>query len=372
MSVQDLRLLWLCSDLDGMDGWSSYARGLAEALIKQGVQLRILTSRHARQTELAGAEVIPCLTSPLAPLDRPSALAWDAVQAARWRSGTDLIHAIVEPYALGAITPGAPGLVVTLHGTYAVSPFREGPLTRWAFRHALTEAKRIVCVSNYTRSRLLEKIDLDNVSVIPNGATLPEVLDLGSQRTEQPLILGVGAVKRRKGYHVAIEAMHLLRDELPSLRYTIVGDSSDRRYVDSLTQQISDFGLENRVSLRGHVSSSELSDLYRSASAFVLTPVNSGVAFEGFGLTYLEAGAYGLPVVGSLGCGAEDAILDGETGYLVPQESPADLASRIRVLLKDPVAAQAMGDRGRAHAQTFAWDRVAESYLDVYRAALER
>lgn len=372
MSTQDLRLLWLCSDLDGMDGWSSYARGLAESLISRGVQLRILTSRHARQTELPGAEVIPCLTSPLAPLDHPSALAWDAIQAARWRDGSDLIHAIVEPYALGALTPGAPGLVVTLHGTYAVSPFREGPLTRWAFRRALMEAERVVCVSNYTKGRLLEKIDLDNVAVIPNGARLPDVRDLKSFRSENMLILGVGAVKRRKGYHVTIEAMHLLKDELPTLTYTIVGDTSDRRYVDSLSQQISDLGLTDRVFLRGHVSSEELGDLYRSAAAFVLTPVNSGVAFEGFGLTYLEAGAYGLPVIGSLGCGAEDAILDGETGYLVPQESPNELAKRIRVLLKDPVAAQAMGDRGRAHAQTFAWDRVAESYLDVYRAALER
>jgi phosphatidylinositol alpha-1,6-mannosyltransferase len=112
--------------------------------------------------------------------------------------------------------------------------------------------------------------------------------------------------------------------------------------------------------------------LYRSATVFALTPVNTGVAFEGFGLAYLEAGAQGLPVIGSQGCGAEDAIIDGKTGFLVPQEAPEQIAAHIRSLLLDPESARALGEYGREHAHSFAWDRVAESYLDVYQSALSR
>ncbi|HEX3246752.1 MAG TPA: glycosyltransferase family 4 protein [Chloroflexota bacterium] len=371
-SDSNLRLLWLCSDLESSNGWGSYARGLAESLIARGVNLRILVSRHQTDSSLDGAEVIPCLTSPLAPMDRPTALVWNAYQMARWRGDSDLIHAIVEPYALGARTPGAAGHIITLHGTYAVAPFREGMLTRWAFARALRTARKVVCVSQYTRSRLLEKIDLPDVCVIPNGAKLPQDVTPAPRSRSAPLLLGVGAVKRRKGYHVTIEAVSQLKDEFPSLKYAIVGDTSDRRYVESLRRQIGDLHLEQQVTLEGRLDDAELRALYREASIFVLTPVNTGVAFEGFGLTYLEAGAYSLPVIGSLGCGAEDAIIDGETGYLVPQESPEQIAALIRSLLLDPGLAESLGARGQEHARSFAWDHVAESYLDVYNTALER
>jgi glycosyltransferase involved in cell wall biosynthesis len=371
-SDSDLQLLWLCSDLESSNGWGSYARGLAEALIARGVQLRILVSRHHANSSIDGAEVISCLTSPLAPLDRSAAIAWNAVQTARWRGNANLIHAIVEPYALGVHTPGALGHIMTLHGTYAVAPFREGPITRWAFGRALRSARGVVCVSQYTRSRLLEKIDLPDVRVVPNGARLPRETEPVARTADRPLLLGVGEVKRRKGYHVTIEAVALLKDEFPSIKYAIVGDTGDRRYVESLRQQISDLGLERHVSLEGRVPDDQLKKLYREATVFALTPVNTGVAFEGFGLAYLEAGAYGLPVVGSLGCGAEDAIADGKSGYLVPQESPDEIAARIRALLLDPEGARALGEYGQEHAQSFAWDRVAESYLDVYHTALGR
>lgn len=364
-----LKLLWLCSDLESTNGWGSYARGLGEALIARGVRLRILTARHHPDT-LDGAEVIPCLTSPLAPLDQPLAQAWNAAQIVQRQWGAQLVHAVVEPYAMSVAT--SPGLVMTLHGTYAVAPFREGPLTRWSFSRALRNAKRVVCVSNYTKGRLLEKVDVGNVAVIPNGARLPLDAEISRQTAPVPLLLGVGAVKRRKGYHVAIEAVAQLRAEFPSIKYVIVGDLSDHRYLAGLKLQIADLGLQDHVELAGTVDDARLRELYRAAWVFVLTPVNSGVAFEGFGLTYLEAGAYGLPVIGSLGCGAEDAILDGETGFLVPQESPTELAARLRALLLDPVLARSLGARGREHTRMFGWERVAESYLDVYLSALAR
>jgi phosphatidylinositol alpha-1,6-mannosyltransferase len=300
------------------------------------------------------------------------ALTWNALQTARYRGNADLIHAIVEPYALSVPSPGAAGHVMTLHGTYAVAPFREGPLTRWAFGRALRTAKGVVCVSQYTRSRLLEKIELDDVRVIPNGARLPRDTEAPTRAPEKPLLLGVGEVKRRKGYHVTIEAVALLKDEFPSLEYVIVGDTGDRRYTESLRQQISDLGLGRQVKLAGRLPDNELKDLYRSATVFALTPVNTGVAFEGFGLAYLEAGSHALPVIGSLGCGAEDAIIDGKTGYLVPQEAPDQIAARIRELLMEPARARALGESGREHAHSFAWEQVAESYLDVYKSALSR
>ena len=99
---------------------------------------------------------------------------------------------------------------------------------------------------------------------------------------------------------------------------------------------------------------------------------NSGGAFEGFGLTYLEANAYGKPVVGTLDCGAEDAIDDGDNGYLVPQRDPNAVAEALLRLLDDPAAARAMGERGRQRALSRDWSHVVDEYLAIYDRVLGR
>ncbi len=86
-----------------------------------------------------------------------------------------------------------------------------------------------------------------------------------------------------------------------------------------------------------------------------------GLDVEGLGIVYLEASATGLPVVGGDSGGAPDAVLDGETGYVVPGRSAAAVADRIGELLADPVGAAAMGEKGQAWIEReWTWDLVAE------------
>ena len=85
-----------------------------------------------------------------------------------------------------------------------------------------------------------------------------------------------------------------------------------------------------------------------------------GLDVEGLGIVYLEASATGLPVVGGDSGGAPDAILDGETGYVVPGRDSAALADRLIALLSDPPTARAMGDKGRAWVERdWSWDLTA-------------
>src|SRR6202012_2899759 len=85
-----------------------------------------------------------------------------------------------------------------------------------------------------------------------------------------------------------------------------------------------------------------------------------GLDVEGLGIVYLEASASGLPVVGGDSGGAPDAILAGETGYVVGGRDVAALASRLVTLLSDPASARAMGDKGRAWVERdWNWDLAA-------------
>src|SRR5262249_43637014 len=180
-------------------------------------------------------------------------------------------------------------------------------------------ARLVICVSRFTQTLLAKTLSLDSTVVINNGHDILRGDDLTGDDLivdGSPIIVGVGALKERKGYHVALRAMARLRERFPNLRYYLLGDASDRKYVERLRRDIAQLGLQHQAIITGAVSDRKLRAFYRRSDLFLLTPVNVGSSFEGFGIAYLEAGAFGKPVVGSLGCGAEEAIEDGITGLL--------------------------------------------------------
>jgi len=85
-----------------------------------------------------------------------------------------------------------------------------------------------------------------------------------------------------------------------------------------------------------------------------------GLDVEGLGIVYLEASATGLPVIGGDSGGAPDAILPGETGYVVGGRDAAAVADRLIQLLRDPQGAATMGEKGVAWVdREWRWDIVA-------------
>lgn len=369
-----MKLLVAADSLSSRSGWGSYSRGLLRGLASNGVQSTALIDRRAEADVPPGVTAVPCLSSPMGALDQPRAMVWNAAQLLRHARGADLLHFPVEPYATASLPIGLPPTCISVHGTYAVSPFETGPLTRLLYTAALRRARAVICVSRFTRDALLGKLQLDNVTVIPNGHDmLPE--NGQTARDElvvdgRPVIVGVGALKPRKGYHVALLAVAHLRDRFPNLRYYLVGDDSDRKYVDRLRADIAQLGLERQAVITGPVSDGRLRAFYRQADLFLLTPVNIDQHFEGFGIAYLEANAFGKPVVGSSGCGAEDAIEDGVTGLLAPQNDELAVAERAATILADPALAARLGEAGRARAQTQTWTALARKYIEIYEQAL--
>jgi glycosyltransferase involved in cell wall biosynthesis len=119
------------------------------------------------------------------------------------------------------------------------------------------------------------------------------------------------------------------------------------------------------------VDESTLLQWYADADVFVLPAVNDGWRFEGYGLAYLEAGAAGLPVIGTRNCGAEDAIEHGVTGLLVSQETlKDDLPKAILQLLLDSEARIRMGQAGRKKAESQSWQHFTASMIDVYQSTI--
>ena len=137
--------------------------------------------------------------------------------------------------------------------------------------------------------------------------------------------------------------------------------------VDRVRTAICELNLSGTVELLGRVPDAELLRLYATADVFALPSVNVDWKFEGYGLALIEASAAGLPVIGSLDCGAEDAVQDGVTGLLVPQRDEAALTAALVRLLTDRSTAAALGAAGRAWAATQTWDQAAQALITLYQ-----
>lgn len=240
-----------------------------------------------------------------------------------------------------------------------------------AFRHA----DRVFAVSRYTAELVRAVSPVHGpLHVIGNG-TDPQrfrPLDASALRDELGLrdelvFLSVARLVARKGIDQVVRALASLGGSRPAPSLVIVGDGPERAALVALVRSL---GLEQRVRFAGSVPAAALPHWYNLADAFVLPARNAPPDVEGFGIVYLEASACGKPVIGARGCGAEDAILHGETGLLVDPEQPAQLAAAMRELASDRARACELGRNGRLHVERRAnWDAVADQYYAQLAAA---
>ncbi len=291
-----------------------------------------------------------------------------------------LVHSL-EAYPAGLVGHvlgrhlGLPHLL-TAHGTYAVLWARY-PLDRWAYRRVLRGAAAVCPVSRGTAALIQrmfpEAITSQQVRVIPNGndfwRNIPRTKALERPRPAIPTLLTVGDIKPRKGLHRSLAAFARLHEEMPQARYWIVGKYRPQdAYFRSLQDFVRRRGLEEAVTFWGRVDDTQLDALYRGASLFVLASQEENLHFEGFGLVYLEAGSYGLPVIGTRSGGIPDAVRDGETGLLVAPGDVEALFQAMRRLLNDETLARRLGRANRRLAESLTWERTAQAWLETYAA----
>jgi phosphatidyl-myo-inositol dimannoside synthase len=173
---------------------------------------------------------------------------------------------------------------------------------------------------------------------------------------DRPVVVCVSRLVARKGQDTLLRAWPSVLRRVPEAALLIVGGGSHAAALRQLTARS---GVSSSVRFTGPVPQAELPAHYAAGDVFSMPcrTRRGGLDVEGLGIVYLEASATGLPVVGGDSGGAPDAILDGETGYVVGGRDVAALAERLTALLEDPAGARAMGDKGRAWVERdWNWD----------------
>ncbi|MGF1507125.1 MAG: glycosyltransferase family 4 protein, partial [Anaerolineae bacterium] len=138
-------------------------------------------------------------------------------------------------------------------------------------------------------------------------------------------------------------------------------------YVDRLRARAIALGIAQVVLFLGLLPRfGALTAWYQHAEAFILPSVSQGSSIEGLGIVFLEAGAAGTPSIGTLDCGAEEAIEHGVTGFTVPQDDPYAAADAIVALLTDDDLRAQMGQAANRRAHDLSWDRLADRVVALY------
>lgn len=196
---------------------------------------------------------------------------------------------------------------------------------------------------------------------VPAGDNFPEVsidIDVISQRALAPgplQILVVGNVIRRKGLHVLIQALRQLSAE--DFQVTVAGRlDMEPDYVKQIQTLIESSRLQERVILKGPVQGQALADLYRQHHLMALPS-----AYESYGIVYVEAQQFGLPVIGTTAGAAKEIINHGDNGYLIPPEDQHALAELLQTLHRDrPLLLQLSRNALAAFARQPNWNQSCE------------
>jgi phosphatidyl-myo-inositol dimannoside synthase len=254
-------------------------------------------------------------------------------------------------------------LVLTFHGS-EILRFHADPVTRWLTRRLIRHARRISTLTNYTKTLLCERFpEASTKTFLTPGALRADFAGnpraTGSWPDGKIIVLTVGRLHPRKGQLLALQALQALPPELKNrVEYWIAGSTSKPHYEKTLRETAALPGLT--VRFLGNLSDEDLEQTYAQADIFALTSIDHGHSVEGFGLVYLEASAHGLPVVAHRVGGVSEAVVDGETGFLVAPQQPTALTEAFRKLIEDAGLRRQMGRNGLDWARRNTWDRAAE------------
>jgi phosphatidylinositol alpha-1,6-mannosyltransferase len=244
------------------------------------------------------------------------------------------------------------------------------PGTRQALRKIGNNTDYLTYISEYTHQKIAKALTPQAAArmrrIVP-GVNITEFSPANSSSgndlraelgwTDRPVIVCVSRLMARKGQDELIRALPMVQKTSPMASLIIVGEGPYRKDLESLIKK---FGLEKFVHLTGKVSQSDLSKWYAAGDIFAM-PCRTrmgGWDVEGLGIVFLEGSATGLPVVVGDSGGAIDAVLDGETGYLVDGSNTNEIAQRISYLISNPDVAKKMGEAGRNWVtQEWTWDQ---------------
>ena len=348
-------------------GVQNLVGGLAEALDRAGhrVEVMVDSSIFRHGVEIGMGDVVVRHFGGLKLLRR---------RTKAWAAGRLLAREAVRAIfcdswkSVELLAPTEVSIGVLAHG--AEFPSRASLRKKRRIRKALAKARVVIANSRYTAELARPYLSTHSRLVVihppiwPQPDPTPAARELLAGRfpSARPLLVGLGRLEPRKGFDRVIEALPGLGRQFPGVALAIGGEGEDAGRLKRLAKRA---GVANRVHLLGRLGADEKAALLSLADLFVMPTRREGSSVEGFGIVYAEAAWYGVPAVAGRVGGGGDAVIDGETGLVVPGNDPVAVQEAIAALLADGTRRKAMGAAARGKVQTTGvWHSALPRYLE--------
>ena len=371
-------------------GLARHVCKLAEALVRQGIAVDVLTRGAADQTaggvEERGGVNVHRVREPSWPRDLDRFVAWvehmnedmlAAGEALAEQHDYDLVHGhdwlVANASAALAERLGV-GYATTIHAT------EHGRHQGWvqdepqAHIHAVERwmagrADAVIVCSYYMRGHVADIFDIDErrIAVIPNGIDPDELRPVGDLRAlraefakpEEKLVLLVGRLVYEKGFQLALDALPEVIGRVENVRFLVAGSGTHEAELKAQAQRL---GLDEHGTFLGWIGDDALHSLYRIADLCVVPSI-----YEPFGLVALEAMASGCPCIVADTGGLREVVPEGERVGLRFNGGDAEhLGTMIERLLVDGELRDRLVAEASEHVLSFDWDDIAARTRAIY------
>lgn len=244
------------------------------------------------------------------------------------------------------------------------------------YRELFARADLITINSQYGKGKLLAA-GADEKRIVQLRMSVPTDRYPFRERTLKPgetaRILTIARLFDKKGYEYSVRAVAKAAQAFPNLEYWIVGDANGPAATRT-RDLIRELGMEDKIKILGTKTREALIGIIQQCHLFILASVTAPDGDEeGQGLVLQEAQASGMPVVASRHNGFPESLVDGETGFLVPERDADAMAERILHLLQNPSIWPGMGTAGRKFVEAnFDVKKLTRQLLDLYRGLMEK
>jgi phosphatidylinositol alpha-1,6-mannosyltransferase len=240
-------------------------------------------------------------------------------------------------------------------------------INKWAYGRS----NLIISISEYTKEIILKSgIKIKNIVVIPNPAneeifrklekSIIEKFRLDKNIQNRKIILTVGSLSERKGQRVIIESLPKIIETHPDIIYVAIGPPVLK---DQFSEIANILGVSENVRFPGIVPEEELVQWINTCDFFMMTSVSNDGDYEGYGIAVIEAALCGKTSIVSDNGGLKEAVLNEETGLVIPENSVQITTNSILELLNDKAKLVKLSENAFLNARRYnTWNAIGQEY----------
>lgn len=273
----------------------------------------------------------------------------------------DIFHAhFASSYGFIASLAKPKPFILSVWGTDVYKFPNKNPIFRRMLTNALKKAD-VVCSTSYDMAKVSRKLVNRPYEIIPFGVDTTHFKPGNELKQSDETVFGI--VKTLTDFYGIPDLLHafnIVHQQRPNTKLILVGKGTQ---VDKYKKWVKERNLEESVTFYGPVPHKEVPKYMQLIDVFVVPSRE----YESFGVVAVEASACGIPVIGTSAGGLKEVVLEGKTGYIVPNKEPQKIANAMLKLADSPLMRNEMGEAGRVHVlEHFRWEKNVESMIDIY------